>query len=226
MPKNNSVPEGLKVFLSSIKSEITDPRNQNEEKCNIPIDEINALKELIQLQKDRKIVIKACDKGAGIIILDFPEYLKACYEHLLSKTADDKPYYNKVGELEVEISKAKIKKVLEEMLEKEIISKKEFDAMLADDKNPGRFYSNFKVHKPHAHRKVSPVRLINSGCDSITEGITTYVEHHIKQSATIHDTYIQDTPDFLRLITHINNGPTFKTNAILVTWDVEGLSNP
>jgi hypothetical protein len=133
------------------------------------------------------------------------------------------PYYNKVDELEVEISKANIKNVLEEMLKKEIISKQEFDAMLADDKNPGRFYSNFKVHKTHVHRRAPPVRPINSGCGSITEGIATYVEHHIKQSATLHDTYIQDTPDFLRFITHINNGPQLKTNAILVTWDVEGL---
>ena len=71
MPKNYSIPEGLKVFLSSIKSEIQDPRNRNQVSCNIPQDELIALKELISLQKTRKIVIKACDKGAGLIILNF-----------------------------------------------------------------------------------------------------------------------------------------------------------
>ena len=30
-------------------------------------------------------MVKACDKGAGIIILDFNNYLKACYDHLLEK---------------------------------------------------------------------------------------------------------------------------------------------
>ena len=89
MPKNYAVPEGLKVFLNSVKSELTDPRNRNKEECNLPVDEINALKQLIQLQKDRKIVIKACDKGAGIIILNFDTYMKACYDHLLSKTDYD-----------------------------------------------------------------------------------------------------------------------------------------
>jgi hypothetical protein len=40
---------------------------------------------LIRLQKERGITIKACDKGSGLIILDFNEYLRACYVHLSSK---------------------------------------------------------------------------------------------------------------------------------------------
>ena len=74
MPRNHNTPEDLKMFLHAIKSEILDPRNRNREDCNLPIDEQDALKELIKLQKDRQIVIKPCDKGAGIIILDFKEY--------------------------------------------------------------------------------------------------------------------------------------------------------
>ena len=61
-----------------------DPRNRNNEKCNLPPQEINALKELVRMQRERKIIIKACDKGAGIMILDFTSYMKACYEHLMS----------------------------------------------------------------------------------------------------------------------------------------------
>ena len=218
MPKNYAVPEGLKVFLNSVKSELTDPRNRNKEECNLPVDEINALKQLIQLQKDRKIVIKACDKGAGIIILNFDTYMKACYDHLLSKTDDDIPYYSQVDDLAVERAKQKIRQVLEEGLEKGIISKNEFDAMIADEKMPGRFYSNFKVHKPEI-----PVRPIISGSDSLTEGIATFVEYHIKPIATTHESYLQDTPDFLRIIETINKGPRLSQNAILVTFDVKAL---
>ena len=61
------------MVLGAVKSEILDPRNRNTVKCNIPPEEIAALKELIKLQKERKIVIKACDKGAEIIIIDFNE---------------------------------------------------------------------------------------------------------------------------------------------------------
>ena len=84
LPKNHSTPAGLKVFLDSVKSEIMDHKNRNEEKCNLPPEEINALRELVRLQRERIITIKACDKGAGIIILDFNSYMKACYNHLLS----------------------------------------------------------------------------------------------------------------------------------------------
>ena len=109
------------------------------------------------------------------------------------------------------------------MLNNNAITRQEFNAMCADDKNPGRFYANFKVHKAHTHMKAPPVRPILSGSGSITEGIATYVEHHIKQSSKSHDTYLQDTPAFLRLISNINKGPKLSKNALLVTWDVDGL---
>jgi hypothetical protein len=116
MPKNYSSPEGLKMFLGAVKSDLIDPRNRNREECNLPQDELNALKDLINLQKDRKIVIKACDKGAGIIILNFNEYVKACYEHLLSETIDGQRYYSEVNELEIEKARGEIDNILKEGL--------------------------------------------------------------------------------------------------------------
>ena len=47
-------------------------------------EELEALKELIRLQGEQIITIKACDKGAGVLIVDCKEYLHACYEHLYS----------------------------------------------------------------------------------------------------------------------------------------------
>ena len=70
LPKNYKSPDGLKTYLGSVKSEIMDHRNRNNISCNLPQDEIQALKDLIKLQKEKVIVIKPCDKGAGIIILD------------------------------------------------------------------------------------------------------------------------------------------------------------
>ena len=88
LPKNYSTPVGLKTCLNAIKSDIMDPKNRNNEKCNLPQEEILALKELIRLQKDRVIIIKAADKGAGIVILNFNDYVKSCYDHLLSSLPD------------------------------------------------------------------------------------------------------------------------------------------
>ena len=69
-PKNYNIPKHLKMFLCAMKSELIDPKNRNQVECNLPSDELEALKILIQLQRDRIITIKPCDKGAGVIILD------------------------------------------------------------------------------------------------------------------------------------------------------------
>ena len=62
--------ESLKAFLNSVKSELMDPLNRKKVSPNLNSDEYNALLELSKLQKERQIVIKQCDKGAGIIILN------------------------------------------------------------------------------------------------------------------------------------------------------------
>jgi hypothetical protein len=46
--------------------------------------------------------------------------------------------------------------------------------------------------------------------------------HHIKNIANKHQSYLQDTPDFLRTIEHINKGPKLPRNAMLVTIDAIG----
>ena len=81
-------------------------------------------------------------------------------------------------------------------LDEGIINKAEFDALKADDKKTGRLYMNFKVHKQHTH--IPTPRPIVSWSGSITENIALFVENHIKHIATKHETYLQDTPDFLK----------------------------
>ena len=137
MPKNYSSPEGLKTFLNSVKSKLSDPQNRNEIESNLPAEELAALKDLINLQKTRQIIIKACDKGAGIIILDFEDYLKACYDHLTSEVSPGTPYYSPVTPLDLERSKILIKYVLEEALTSETITKSEYEERNPDNKVAG-----------------------------------------------------------------------------------------
>ena len=229
LPKNYATPKGLKTYLSAIRSEIMDPRNRNVEKCNLPPHELAALKELIQLQKERKIVIKAADKGAGIVIINFKDYMTACYEHLLSSipnqsssNEEPKMYYKAVNEFALENAKTQILSTLKEALEEKIITKEEFNAMNPEEKNLSKFYCNFKVHKQTEHNVVPPVRAIISGSGSITENISIYVEHHIQKQSTTHQSYLQDTPHFLRVVEKINQGPKLPHNAVLVTADIIG----
>ena len=72
-------------------------------------------------------MIKACDKGAGIIILNFNDYMPACYKHLLSKTANNQPYCSQVDDFAVERTQKKINSILEEGIEEKYMNKNEFD---------------------------------------------------------------------------------------------------
>ena len=204
-------------------------RNRNNVKCNLPQDEIQAMKELIRLQKEKIIVIKPCDKGAGIILLDYTVYMRACYEHLAAEKnmgdGEVKRYYIRVKEIELEMTKSKIRNIIQEGFENKILSKEEYEAMSADDKDPAKFYCTFKVHKKHEPMTAPPPRPIVSGSGSVTENIGAFVDHHIKDIAKQHQSYLQDTPDFLRYVEGINRGPVLGDNNILVTWDVEGLYN-
>ena len=221
LPKDHPPPQGLKTFLNSVKSEILDPRNRNKEECNLPREEIEALKELISLQRERKIVIKAADKGSGIVISDFKQYLKSAYEHLLSKQeGTGKYYYKEVPAIEIDKAKHRIKAVLNEAYENKIISKEEYNHMDPMDKDIAKFYCNFKVHKDHKAGELPPPRPIVSGRNSMTEGIAKFVEHYIQDLATSQKTYIQDTPDFLREIGKVKD---LDDNSILASIDVKAL---
>ena len=66
-------PDGLKTFISSVKSDLRDPdlRNRNL-KSNLTSAEKEAESELILLQKNR--ILTVTDKGSGIILMDTPEH--------------------------------------------------------------------------------------------------------------------------------------------------------
>ena len=89
LPGNHKVPKGFKTFLGSVKSELMDPKSRNKASRNIQDDEMEALLELINIQREGKIVIKPCDKGAGIIILNHSDYSKACMDPLNSERRNE-----------------------------------------------------------------------------------------------------------------------------------------
>ena len=62
-----------------------------------------------------------------------------------------------------------------------------------------------------------------SACGSITENLGLYVQNTLKQYSNIHDSYLQDTPDFLRWLEDLNDENIVDDGDILVTVDVTGL---
>ena len=96
------MPNGLRTYVTAVKSEIIDPKNRNKVKSNLTVEEQQALKGLVRLQKEKNYVIKQCDKGAGIIIMDHKDYVKAAEEHLqetiVNAKGNEKPLYTKVND--------------------------------------------------------------------------------------------------------------------------------
>ena len=79
------------------------------------------------------------------------------------------------------------------------------------------------MHKNYKHKTAPPPRAIISGSGSITENASLFVQHHIKNISTSHPSYIQDSPDFLRAIEEVNQGPKLEDNVMLMTMDATGL---
>ena len=218
--------ESLTMFLGSIKSDIMNPQNRNRVQPNLSNLEQEALLDLIKLQQSRTITIKQCDKGAGIIILNHEEYLKSCYNHLSMThniSGNLENYYEKVTSSVFEDTKVRVEQILKEAFNNEQINKNELDAMNPKGKPPARFYCTYKVHKQHLPPQTPPERPIISASGSCLENIGKYVQYHIKDIGTSHDSYLKDTPNFLNLINEANENTIFPDDTILVTMDVSAL---
>ena len=113
--------------------------------------------------------------------------------------------------------------MLEKGLQDGIITQNEFNSMDPNDKDLARFYCNFKVHKTYEAKTAPPPRPIVSGSGSMTENVSLFVQHHIHNLSKTHPSYLTDTPDFLRTIETINEGPNLPCNAMLVSMDATAL---
>ncbi len=117
---------------------------------------------------------------------------------LKSESLEGLPYYTKITEKTLDEAKHKIDRTLKKAHHAEQISNSEMNEMLATEKNPGKFYQIFKVHKKHEKPNLPPGRPIVSGCGSITEKISHFVDYHAKDLVPLIPSYLQDTPDLLR----------------------------
>lgn len=78
-----------------------------------------------------------------------------------------------------------------------------------------RFYLLPKIHK-----KGCPGRLVISGCNTPTERISEFVDHHLKPLVSSIPLFVKDTNDFLHKLKSME---TLPEGAILVSLDVVGL---
>ena len=155
---------------------------------NLTLQEKSALN---NLKNNQSIVIKPCDKGGGICIMNTKDYLTKIHTHLQDRNTYKPLTYNPTSAI---INDACT--LIEYIHSQHIIDKatKEFLLPPKNTRTP-LFYGLPKIHKPGC-----PLRPIVSGCDGPTEHLPACVTHFVQPLASNLPSHVKNTKHFLNLI--------------------------
>ena len=198
----------IEIYLSRLEEEIF-ALDKKLSYSNLTKQERHAL---YSLRDDTSIIIKAADKGSGIVVWDREDYLAEARTQLKDKDVYQELKGNIVGPLE-----KIIKSVLRKVRDRKDISDETLDYFLVNNPKLGRFYLLPKIHKRLYNVPGRPV-ISNSGY--YTENISAFLEYHLKSISQKVKSYIKDTNDFLRKLDAL---PSLPEDTILCTIDVVGL---
>lgn len=218
----------LSKFLYGIESDIlkAEPKRIHS---NLKDDEHKAIKSLVEAQKEGQIVIQRCDKGGATAIMDRDDYVNEIMEQHLQSTVTNQDgdiinVYREVDPLMLHVHHDKLRQLVEQGFQAGFLNEKEKAGLIPEKPGEARAYGMPKAHKAVPEgKKIPPVRLVISGCGSTTENASLFVDHHTKHIPTQLPSYIQDTPDFLRLLERENTAGKQSKGAFPVTIDVVGL---
>jgi hypothetical protein len=218
----------LSKFIYGIESDImkAEPKRIHS---NLKDDEHKALKSLVKAQKEGQIVIQRCDKGGATAIMNRDDYVNEIMEQHLQSTVTNQNgdvinVYREVDPLMLNVHHDKLRQLVEQGFQAGFLDEKERVGLIPEKPGEARAYGMPKAHKAVPEgKKIPPVRLVISGCGSTTESASLFVDHHTKHIPTQLPSYIQDTPDFLRLLERENRAGKQNNGAFPVTIDVVGL---
>ena len=197
----------LDLYVETVRDDIIKGLHRNF-KMNITENEEKALKELLY---DDSIVIRPSDKSSAVVIMNKSDYEDEVYTEL----EDNGTYKTVKDDLTTKIEN-KIKKCVESMYKRNIITKEMRGYLLPKGSRPGKVQGNPKIHK-----KNHPLRTIVNGNNHATENMTEVVENELEENVKNFSTYIKDTTDFLRKLQNIQQPLTNDT--IMFCLDVKAL---
>ena len=159
---------------------------------------------LIKLQHTGSMQIKPVDKGGGFAVMDLSDYLNEMSSQLEAKFTHENgkttSFYEKCDKKALKLQENSIALIVEKGFRQKLISETDKDLMQPSGK-PNRLYGLPKVHKGiQVGSKLPPCRPIVSNCGSNTDKISGFVDHYSKHLVKNLKSYVQDTPDFLRII--------------------------
>ena len=185
-----------------------------------------AIKKLKDSQCQGLITIKEVDKGGGISIMNTDDYimemesqLKATFKNP-NKTISQ--FYIPTKEDSLKRIKMEILRLIQSGVDQNIISKSDAKTMEPNGK-PGKLYGVPKLHKGIPEGKqLPPCRPIVSNSGN-TEYSSAFIDFHSKHLVKMLDSYVEDTPDLLRIFQAENEKGPQIVSSFPVTVDVVAL---
>lgn len=174
---------------------------------------------IVELGKNKDIIIKPADKGSSIVILDKQQYLFEANRQLSNSR-----HYVRLSESLVMETQKLVNEILQNLFEEGFINRKQKAYLMGPDiPRSRRFYLLPKIHADQGSwtvpGEVPRGRPIVSDCGSETYKIAEYIDHFLNPISQTHQSYLKDTFDF---IDKIKLKP-FPANSFLFTIDVESL---
>jgi hypothetical protein len=201
----------LDTYLSLVASDTLKLLKTNTDKDfhNLTEDQEIALKTLME---NKKIIVKAADKGGSLVVMNHEDYKEAILDML-----KDEKFYREVNQDLNPGFEDGIAKCIDEMKKNNLINEKEADYLRNESPRTPTLYGLPKIHKDFI--TFPSFRPIVSGCKSCCEHISNFVDFHLKPLMKKNSSFIKDTTDF------INKIKSFKCEegSILVSADVSGL---
>lgn len=196
--------QNLDMYITAVQKDVVRVYAQHRPvRNNLSTDEREALN---SLQADTGIVIKPADKGGAIVILDKSEYLEEGMRQL-----SDSQFYKELPNDPTKSYETEVQDTLESLLGESKVTAAMMKIMSPKHSVPGRFYLLPKIHKNN-----HPGRPIVSSNGTVTEKISSFINHIIKDIPPTFPSYIKDTSHFLQEIAAIVISP----GCFLVTLDV------
>ena len=210
-PRSN-IPEA-EIFLKQIEKDLFSDVQRKNVQTNLSKEEKKALQQcrLLLNNPDTTDVIRMQDKGNKFVIVDKETDINKAKEQIKKSSMEvltEDPTQEIIQKVEEWCTRWKNSGHLTNEWEKHIINKE----ATAARNNP-----LYKTHKAG-----TPVRLLTSGCNSATEGLSLFVEKKCAPLAQNLRSRIKDTSHMLDLIDEMNEGG-IPESAILVSLDIENM---
>ena len=188
---------------------------KNCDKNNLTRQERESLKELKQ---NKNIIIKPADKGGATVVMDVEVYVKEVERQL-----NNSKYYTEITESLAPQNVREIKKILDKIYSKKLISAAQLKYLSGpSDYSERQFYILPKIHKPKdkwPQPNMPEGRPIVSDTNSESQRVAEYIDYHINHISTKNFSYIKNSYDFVEQVRSLPIRP----GALLVTGDVKSL---